>query len=64
MPLCDEGSFATFKIFSTAYQICLIQKAVNLRPEEGKQGLEVIGTILAAGAGYKTQTTKKASLLT
>lgn len=37
MPLCDEGLFATFKIFSTAYQICLVQKAVNLWPGRRKQ---------------------------
>lgn len=52
MPLCDEGSFATFKIFSTAYQICLVQKAANLWPgrESKRWGLE--GGVAVAGAGY------------
>lgn len=35
--LCDEGSFAIFKIFSTTYQICLVQKAENLWPGKRKQ---------------------------
>lgn len=55
MPLCDEGSFATFKIFSTAYQICLVQKAANLWPGKGKQEMGTMGGVAAAGDGYRAQ---------
>lgn len=40
MPLCDEELFATFKIFSTAYQIYLLQKAAKFtaRRRKAKDG--------------------------